>query len=124
MPLTTVGAQCAASLIAGDGGVSLFGNTAFIGVGTSATAFSVGQTDLIGTSERKQVSGVSGTFPSPTRTYTATFTTSDGNYAWLEIGLFNEFSGGQMLARRTVNLGTKPDTESWTVNLEVTYAAG
>lgn len=124
MPLTNVGAQCIADLMAGNGGVIVFSSAnARVGVGDNNTAFSAAQTDLIGTSTRKLVTSVTGAFPSQSRIYTAEFTTSEANYAWLEVGLFNAASSGQMAVRKVVALPTKTSSESWTVNLTVNWAA-
>lgn len=120
MPATSIGAAAAASLIVGDGAVLPFNVTnAQVGVGNSNTAFDVAQTNLIGTAVWKTVSSVTGTFPSTLRTFTATWTTSEANFAWLEIGLRN---GTQMLTRKVIALPTKTSDESWTVNLEVTFS--
>lgn len=113
MATTNAGAVKIATLVAADG-------TYYVGVGDSSTAFSAGQTDLQGTATRKSatVSRVTNT-----NTYTATFTTSDANYAWLEIGLFDAASSGTMLTRKVIALPTKTSSETWTVNLEVVFAA-
>lgn len=127
MPLTSVGAAVAASLFAGDGDVAAFGSSqAHIGVGDSNTAFSTAQTDLQASTNkfRKAVSSVVGSFPSAQRIYSATFDTSEANYAWLEVGLFNALSADQMAIRKVITLPTKTNTETWTVNLFVNWVAG
>lgn len=125
MPLTTVGAQCVADLVAAGGGVTNFGvGNARVGVGNDSTAFAAAQTDLIGTATRKTATAVANSFPSASRIYTAIFESSEANYAWNEVGLFNAASGGQMAIRKVISLPTKTSAEQWTVNLTVNWAAG
>lgn len=121
MATTDKGAIAVASLFIGDGSVNAFNSSnARIGVGDGNTAFAADQTDLQGTNKlRKLVSG------SPTRDdnsidFTSEFGTSEGNFEWLEIGLFNSASGDYMATRRTLTgFGTKPSSEVWTVTLTV-----
>lgn len=125
MPLTDAGAIAAASLIAADGGVNPFNQAnSFVGVGDSSAAFASSQTDLQATSNKLRVALDS----APVRTsnsvdYTATFSTAQANFAWNEIGLFNSGSSGTMLSRKLISLGTKPNTEAWTVTATVVYVA-
>ncbi len=58
-------------------------------------------------------------------TFVSTFGTSVGNYEWLEIGIFNASSGGTMLCRavQSPTLGTKANTQVWTLTTTVTYTA-
>ena len=113
MPLTNAGAVLVATLVEADGPY-------YVGAGNSSTAFNVSQTDLLGTSARVAATAVRS---SATITYTAEFDTSTGNFEWLEVGAFDAASAGTMLTRKVVALPTKTSSESWTVNLEVVFAA-
>lgn len=113
MPMTNTGATLVATLIEADGPY-------YVAAGNDNTAFDASQTDLIGTNVRKQATAVrSGS----TVTYTAEFTTSEGNFEWLETGLADASSGGTLVTRKVIALPTKTSSESWTVNLEVVFAA-
>lgn len=113
MATTNAGAVLIATLVEADGPY-------WIGVGNDNTAFSASQTDLIGTSARVQATAVRS---SSTVTYTAEFDTSTGNFAWLEVGSFDAASSGTMVTRKVIALPTKTSSETWTINLEVVYAA-
>lgn len=113
MPTTNAGAVLLATLMEADAPY-------YLGVGNSSTAFAASQTDLIGTSVRK-VASASRT--SNTVTYSCTFSTSEGNFEWLECGLFDAASSGTMLSRKVISLGTKTSSEEWTVNLEAIVTA-
>lgn len=125
VPLTDAGAIAAASLIAADGGVTAFNQAnAAVGVGDSSAVFASSQTDLQAATNKARV----GLDVAPVRTagsvdYTSTFGTSVANFPWNEVGVFNALSGGTMLSRKVVSLGTKPNTESWTLTATVVYAA-
>lgn len=125
MPLTDAGAIAAASLIAADGGVAAFNQAnSYIGVGDSSAVFAASQTDLQAASNKLRAP----LDVAPVRTgnsvdYTATFGTTSANFNWLEIGLFNAASAGTMLSRKVIALGTKPNTEAWTVTATVVYVA-
>jgi hypothetical protein len=120
MATTDKGAIAAASLFCADGIVAAFNVAgARIGVGDSAAAFVVSQTDLQAATNKLRKALDS----APVRTnnsidFTATFNLSEGNYAWNEIGLFNSSSGDYMATRRTLTgFGTKTNTEQWTVTV-------
>jgi hypothetical protein len=107
--------------------VDEFDNTnAHIGVGDSSSPESPGQTNLLGANKDRQP--MEATFPthtdgttngSQTVTFKSEWGSGDGNFAWNEVGLFNAASGGRMLNRRVVNLGTKSGG-TWTVTLSLT----
>jgi hypothetical protein len=100
------------------------GVNAYLGVGDSNTAFSIAQTDLQAASNKTRkvatASRVGGVV-----TFTSTFTTSDANYEWVEIGVFNASSGGTMLARKVESptLGTKVNTQTWVLTVTATFTA-
>lgn len=126
MASTDKGVIAAASLFIGDGVVSAFNaSNARIGVGDSSTAFAASQTDLQAASNklRKAVDSA------PVRTnnsvdFTSTFTTSEANFAWNEMGLFNSGSGDYMATRRTLTgFGTKTSSDTWIVTITVVFTA-
>lgn len=126
MATTDKGAIAVASLFLGDAAINAFNQTnARIGVGDSTTVFSQTQTDLQAATNKLRHSLDS----APVRTnntidYTATFGTSEANFAWNEIALFNSASGDYMATRRTLTgFGTKTSTEAWTVTLTVVATA-
>lgn len=122
MATTDKGAVAVINLFAGTGAVNAFNSTnARIGVGDSSTAFAVSQTDLQAvTNKLRKLVDSAPVVTSNSADYTATFTLSEGNFAWNEMGLFNSSSGDYMATRRTLTgFGTKPSSEVWTVTLTV-----
>jgi hypothetical protein len=126
MASTDKGVIAAASLFIGDGLVNAFNSTnARIGVGDSSTAFAASQTDLQAATNkfRKLVDSA------PARTnnsvdFTSTFTTSEANFAWNEMALFNSSSGDYMATRRTLSgFGTKTSSDTWIVTITVAFTA-
>ena len=113
MATTNAGATLIATLIEADGPY-------YVAVGNDNTAFNVSQTDLIGTNARAAATAVR---VGSTVTYTAVFGTSVANFAWLEVGLADAASAGTLVTRKVIALPTKTNSESWTVNLEVVFAA-
>ena len=113
MATTNKGAILIASLVEAHGSF-------YVGAGDSSTAFVASQTDLQGTNVRKSATAVRS---GATLTYTAVFGTSDANFAWNELGSFDSASGDTMITRKVVTLPTKTSSETWTINLEVVYAA-
>jgi hypothetical protein len=126
MASTDKGVIAAASLFIGDGLVSAFNSSnARIGVGDSSTAFAASQTDLQAATNkfRKLVDSA------PVRSnnsvdFTSTFTTSEANFAWNEMALFNSSSGDYMATRRTLSgFGTKTSSDTWIVTITVVFTA-
>jgi len=96
---------------------------AHLGVGDSSTVFDVSQTDLQAASNKLR-KAMDATYPSRSGnvvTYRATFGTSEANFAWNEVGVFNGVSGGQMLSRLVAALGTKTSSASWQLTLTQTW---
>ncbi len=126
MASTDKGVIAAASLFIGDGAINAFNVTnSRIGVGDSSTAFAASQTDLQAATNklRKIVDSA------PIRTnnsvdFTSTFTTSEANFAWNEMALFNSASGDYMATRRTLTgFGTKTSSDTWIVTITVVFTA-
>ncbi len=126
MASTDKGVIAAASLFCGDGAIAAFNVTnTRLGVGDSSTAFAASQTDLqAATNKLRKVLD-----SAPARTnnaidYTTTFGTSEANFAWNELGLFNSASGDYMATRRTLSgFGTKTNTDQWTITVSVVFTA-
>lgn len=126
MPLTTAGAQFLAKAWTGLNSPTLFSSSAFyLGVGDSSTAFAIGQTDLIASSNKLRVLVTSLSESSGVVTATSTFQTSQANWDWAEWGCFNASSGGTMAGRKVESptLGTKPGTQVWTLQGTITFSA-
>lgn len=113
MSLTNSGAIHVATVIEADAPY-------YVGVGDNNTAFDVTQTALIGTNLHKQVTST--TRASGVTTHTVTFGTSEANWAWLEVALFNG-ADTTMIIRKVIALPTKTASQTWTINLEVVWAA-
>lgn len=106
--------------------ITVFSNAnAFIGVGDSATAEAVGQTDLQAASNKVR-QAMDSTFPTHTGgtntvVFQATFGSGSANFVWNEFGIFNAASVGTMLNRKVSSLGTKV-TGSWTLAITITLS--
>ena len=103
---------------------------AYLGVGDSSSAVAATQTDLQASSNKFR-KAMEATFPTHTdgttsaaasAVWKSSFSTSQANWAWNEIALFNGSSGGRMLNRKLVSLGTKTSSDTWTLTLTVTLA--
>ena len=107
---------------------------ASIGVGTSATAYSATDSDLLGannaTNRRVEVVDVAPTIATNVLTFVATFGTGVANFAWNEWGVFNSAgaqapTGGDiMLNRKVESLGTKTSAQSWEITATLTVNIG
>jgi hypothetical protein len=93
-----------------------------IGVGDSATAATIADTDLnAATNKLRVVVNSIPTVSTNVLTAVATFTTGQANYAWQEWGLFNAASGAtSMLNHAVVSLGTKTSASAWTITVTIT----
>ena len=103
---------------------------AYIGVGDSTTAEAATQTDLVAATNKLR-KAMDATYPlhtdattsgAATITFRSTYATTDANYAWQEWGIFNGSSGGRMLNRKVVSLGTKTSASSWQFTVTITLA--
>lgn len=100
---------------------------AALGVGDSAAAFALGQTNLQGavvTTDRIR-KAMDATFPSRAAnvvTFRSTFATGEANFVWNEWAIFNAVADatGTMLNRAVVNLGTKTSAASWQLTATLT----
>lgn len=123
MALTTAGKSFIAQAIANYGSPTFFSTTTWIGVGDSSTDFAVDQTDLQAATNkfRKQV-GSASTVSGAVISCSASFGTSEANFAWAEWGVFNASSGGTMLTRKVESLGTKASGSTWVLSVSLTIA--
>lgn len=128
MPLTNAARDHITKALIGSAGLTTFANAnAYLGVGDSATAFAVAQTDLQAATNKLR-KAMDATFPtdppSPSNrlTFRSTFATTDANWVWAEWGVFNSSTTGTMLNRVVQALGTKTSAAAWqlTVTLDLT----
>lgn len=117
------------------------GNTYFsngeasIGVGNSTTAEAATQTNLQAASTANRYrKGMEATYPTHTTGTAAStsskilfrslFSTAQAAFAWREWGVFNTTAqtGGRMLNRKVVNLGTKSTSASWQFTVTLSLA--
>lgn len=126
MATTDKGAIAIASLFCGDAVVNAFNSTnARIGVGDSTTVFSATQTDLqAATNKFRKLIDSAPARTNNTIDYVATFQSSEANFAWNEMALFNSSSGDYMATRRVLTgFGTKTSSNTWTVTLTLVATA-
>jgi len=124
MSLTNSGRDfIAQSIVNATSPVFFDATNSYLAIGDSTTAFAVTQTDLVAVTNKLR-KGMDATYPQRTANalvFKATFATGEANFAWNEWGIANAASGGTMLNRVVVNLGSKNSgTWSLTVTLTVT----
>jgi hypothetical protein len=118
--VTNVGGALMLDKLIGAAGTVFDNTNGYIGIGDSATAAAVGQTDLQAASNKTRVV-MDATFPSRSgqvMTFKATFGTGVANYAWNEIGLFNAAAAGSMFSRALVS---SPFTKTAGLSIVATY---
>jgi hypothetical protein len=128
MALTTAGAQLIAKALTNLNAPTLFtiaGNSAYLGVGDSATAFAIGQVDAQAATNKSRVLATSVAESSGVLTIVGTWGTSVGNYEWVEVTFHNAPSGGAMLFRsvQSPTLGVKTSSQVWSLTITCTVAA-
>jgi len=131
--ITNAGWTRLMNLLTNQGGTQALDAThARIGAGNSNTAEAYTDTDLgasAGSSNRwfQLVSGA-GTLGTRTLAFTATFGTSDGNFAWNEFGLdFGTASGNTVTAplfnhKAGIAQGTKASGQTWAATATLTFS--
>jgi hypothetical protein len=132
--LTTAGLNRITSLIIAAGGQGATNTATRLGVGNSAAAEAVGQTDLQASagSANRWFQTMDATYPQQANgvlTFKATFATGDGNFVWAEwcvdIGTPTVTSGNtvnaNMLNRKVQALGTKA-VGSWVLTATITLS--
>lgn len=121
MGLTNAGVAYLAKTLINDSSPTFFNNAnAYIGVGTSNTAFAAAQTDMQANGVRQAMDATYPTISGAILTFRATFATGSANQAWAEWGIFNASSSGTMFQRKVESLGTKTSAQSWQITLTIT----
>jgi hypothetical protein len=117
--LVTAGITALLNLLIAAGGTAFNNANANLGVGDSATAAAIGQTDLQAASNKVRAAMVA-TYPqvaTNTVTFRSDFTAA--NFVWNEWGTFNAAAAGTMLNRKVEALGTKA-SGTWTLTVTIT----
>jgi len=117
--LVTSGLTLLMALLIGGGGTAFNNANAYCGVGDSATAAAIGQTDLQAASNKVRAAMVA-TYPQQAAgaiTWRSDFTAA--NFVWNEWAVFNAAAAGTMLNRKVESLGTKA-SGTWTLTVTVT----
>jgi len=115
MGMTLAGKELIAKALMGDSFTNFDNTNGNLGVGDSNTAFNENQTDLQAATNKLR-KGMEATFPTRTVreiTWKSSFGASEANWEWLENGVFNASSAGDMLARDVEDLGTKTSPAVW-----------
>lgn len=108
-------------LLVGGGGTAFNAANAYLGVGSSTTAWNTTQTAL--TTQLARV-GMKATYPvtgTKKQTFASDFVGASGDGAWQEWGIFNASSAGTMLSRKVESLGTKSGG-TWTLTVDFSLA--
>lgn len=118
--LVTAGLNAMLTLLIGGGGTAFNNANANLGVGDSATAAAIGQTDLQAGANKTRAVMVA-TYPTTPASGATSFRSdfTGANYAWQEWGIFNAAAAGTMLNRKVESLGTKA-SGTWTLTATVT----
>jgi hypothetical protein len=119
---TNVGGAIMLDLLIGAAVTNFSNSNAYLGSGDTSTAFAVGQTDLQAPTNKLR-KAMDSTFPSRSGqvlTFKSTFGTSEANWIWNEIAVFNASSSGTMLCRAVANYGTKTSAAAWTLSYTLT----
>lgn len=113
----------------GGNNLTFFDNTnAKLGVGDGTASEAATQTDLQGTNKTRKA--MDATYPTHTDgttvssnviTFQSTYATGEANHGWKEWGIFNAASGGRMLNRKQVDLGTKA-SGTWALQVTITLS--
>jgi hypothetical protein len=126
MALTDSGALEIARMIMNDAPTLYTNANARIGVGDSATAFAVGQNDLVAATNKLR-KAMDATYPQRSTnvlTFRSTFATGEANWTWSEWGIFNAGpTGGTMLNRKVEALGVKTSSQSWELTCAITISS-
>jgi hypothetical protein len=122
MPLVNAARDLICNALVGNAITAYNNANAYIGIGDSATAFAVSQTDLQAATNKTR-KAMDATYPQLATnviTFRSTFASSDANYTWAEYGVFNASTGGTMLLRNTATMGTKSSGSSWQITITLT----
>ena len=118
--VVNVGGALILDKLIGAAGTVFSNANAYIGIGDSATAPAVGQTDLQAATNKLR-KAMEATFPSRSgqvMTFRSVFGTADANWTWNEIALFNASSAGDMFSRSLVS---NPFTKTSSLSITCSY---
>lgn len=115
--LMNLGINVMLDLLTGAAGTDFDDTNGHLGAGNSSAAAVATQTDLQGASKTRIQVDALPTRAAQTLTFVATFGSADGNFAWEEVGIFNNSAGGVMLSRRVSALGTKASGATWVLTI-------
>lgn len=124
--LLTVGITELLRLLVGDtvsSPVAFSATNAFVAVGDGTVAANVADTDLKGANKYRQ--GMEAGYPQVSGnqvTWRAKYGTTSANFAWQEYGIANAQVGGVLINRKVENLGTKNNTDEWTLTVTITLS--
>jgi hypothetical protein len=125
MPLLNSGATAIAQALINDSFTPFSNANAHLAVGDGDAAFDETDTDLQGSSKTRK--GMEATYPQrsgATLTFRSLFGTGDANHDWEEWGVANASSSGTLLNRKVESLGTKQNTQSWQLTVDVEIVNG
>lgn len=112
-----VGKEWVAGMMTGTGNAMTH-----MGVGSGTTVASAGQTALVGAVDRNALTVAGGTQTANTVQYAATWGDGDGDGALTEAGLFDQSTGGVMLARTVFDVINKGAGDVMTIIWTITVA--
>jgi len=115
--VVTAGKEWVAGMMTGVGNA-----VSHMAVGTSTSIASVGQTALVAEIDRNALTVAGGTAVAATVQYACTWGAGDGNGALTEAALFDNSSGGNMIARTVFNVITKDPEDVMTIIWTITIA--
>lgn len=123
--LVNVGMAEMWNLVTAQGGTAFSNANAYIGVGDSAVAAAVGQTDLQAAVNKLRVA-MDATYPNAPvnglEQWRSTFSGGQANFAWNEFAVFNAAAAGTMLNRLVSAQGTKTAGQVWVVTCSITLS--
>lgn len=112
------------NLVTAQGGTAFSNANARLGVGNSAVAPAVGQTDLQGGSTLRKAMNVG--FPNAPvnglEQWQSDFTAAEANFAWEEFAVFNAAAAGTMMNRSISSQGTKTAGQTWRLTYSFTLS--
>lgn len=112
-------------LLATTGGTQYANANAYIGVGTSSTPASIGNTalgaDPVYQAMEASYPAISGTHYE-TCTWRALYGSDSANQAWNEFGIFTNDSGANMLNHVISSQGTKQSGQQWQIDMAITLS--
>lgn len=118
--ITTAGKAHVADRMSDLGEARIDTSTGYMGVGTSSQAAVVGDTDLIASTDRNQLTSV--TQSTNTVIYIGDWAAGDATATLQEAGIFNAVSGGTMLARQVFSAIAKAAGDTLKITWTITFA--